>query len=329
MIRKHRRAIAFVAVVALTGCASTVRKRAITLADSGGKVAKATEAALSETSDALDQYVEGQYLLSALTGRESPEATLQDIAGIQRALHARAEVTRQLAGCYAALNAHASYDASGQIQAGVNGLAGALTEYGTALRVPAPSAPATWLISEIGAGIAGRKQARELKAASRAIRQGLERFQVLLNDEKRLHISVRTVLEEQGGITTSRLWALGVGRADALLKTHVQRFGLTFDEKQMENVLKDLRAKPSIGEAQDETRETDLRKAVETVIQHRARRRAALQEELLSQTLAAIQELVGAHRKFEAKQEADIAAAAEHLAALRAKVEQFKKIGTH
>jgi hypothetical protein len=329
MIRTCRRVIAVVALLAATGCASTVRTRAITLSDSGGKVARATEAALAETNDALDQYVESQYLLSALTGQESPEATLRDIAGIQRALHARAEVTRQLAGCYAALNAQASYDASGQVQAGVNGLAGALDEYHTALRVPAPSATVTWLISEIGAGIAGRKQARELKAASRAIRQGLERFHVLLDDERRLHVSVRTVLEEQGGITTTRLWALGFGRADALLRDHVARFGLTFDEKQMENVLKDLRAKPSIGEGKGETRETDLRKAVETVIQHRAKRRAVLQEEILSQTLAAIHELIGAHRKFEMQQDADLATTAEHIAALRAKVEQFKKIGTH
>jgi len=326
MIRPVRVLVVSAAALAASGCVSPVRSRAVTLADGGAAMAKATAASIAETGASVDGYVEGRLLLGPLTGRPEPgEETLASLLRVRGALAARAAVMQGLEAAYEALRAHASFDAAGRVEQGVNGLAGAVNEYGRALGREPVDPSGAWGLSKAGGLLAGARQARELKAASAAIRQSLERTVELLRGEREVHASIRAVLGEARGAAARQLWLLGLGRPGGILQQHVSGFGLAWDEKQLDGVLSLLRKEPSITGAPGRSREDDLRQAVEKVLEFRVSRQAALEGEILDATLAGLESLAAAHAAFEAREEVDPARLSAHVAALAATLEEYRR----
>lgn len=325
MARKVR-VLAFCGLfLAASGCASQARSRAAALADGGSAVAKATADSLVDTSAAVESYVEGQLLLGPLTGRPEPgEETLASLRRLREALGARAGVMRSLEASYAALHALASFDAAGRVEKGLNALTASVNDYERALGRKPVDAEGTWSLGKAGGALASAKQARQLKAASVAIRASLERFVALLGREKEIHVSLRTVLVETRGAAARQLWQLGLGRPGALLQPHVAGFGLAWDDRQLDPVLTLLRKEPSIDGSPGRSREDDLRDAVGKVLAYRVERQAALEAEVLDETLAGLEALVLAHAAFEAKDEPDLVRLAELAAALRATVDEYR-----
>ncbi len=325
MIRRVRVLAACGLLFAASGCASQARSRAAALADGGSAVAKATADSLVDTSAAVESYVEGQYLLGPLTGRPEPGAeTLASLRRLREALGARAGVMRSLEASYAALHAFASFDAAASVERGVNALTASVNDYEKALGKGPVDPAGAWSLGRAGGALAGSKQARRLKASSVAIRASLERFVMLLGREKEIHVSLRAVLVEARGAAARQLWQLGLGRAGAILQPHVAGFGLAWDDKQLDPVLTLLRKEPSITATPGRSREDDLRDAVEKVLEYRVERQAALEAEVLDETLAGLEALVLAHATFEAKEEVDLARLAEHAAALRATLDEYR-----
>lgn len=326
MIRKVRLLAFCGLLLASSGCASQARSRAVALADGGTAVAKATADSLVETGAAVEAYLEGQYLLGPLTGRPEPgEETLASLRRLRDALGARSGVMRSLEASYAALGALASFDAAGSVERGVNALAASVNEYGRAVGKGPVDPAGAWSLGRAGGALAGAGQARRLKAASAALRASLERFVTLLGLEKEIHASLRAVLAEARGAAARQLWQLGLGRSGALLRPHVAGFGLAWDDKQLDPVLALLRKEPSITAQPGRSREDDLRDAVEKVLEYRVERQAALEAEVLDETLAGLEALVLAHAAFEAQEEVDLARLAEHAAALRATLDDYRR----
>lgn len=325
MIRRVRVLAVCGLFLAASGCASQARSRAAALADGGSAVAKATADSLVDTSAAVESYVEGQYLLGPLTGRPEPgEGTLASLRRLREALGARAGVMRSLEASYAALHALASFDAAGRVERSVNALTASVNEYGRAVGKGPVDPAGAWSLGRAGGALAGAKQARQLKAASAAIRASLERFVELLGREKEIHVSLRAVLVEARGATARQFWQLGLGRPGSILQPHVAGFGLAWDDRQLDPVITLLRKEPSIAGTSGRSREDDLRDAVGKVLSYRVERQAALEAEVLDETLAGLEALALAHAAFEAREEVDLARLAEHAAALRATVDEYR-----
>lgn len=327
MARRKGIAVVCIALLAATGCASSVRARAVTLADGGAATARVTSDAIAETGSAVESYVEAQLLLAPLTGRPEPdEATLASLDRVRKAMGARAEAVRSLGSACTALGAFAAYDAAGAVEQGVNGLAGAVAGYGEALGQPPAKATTTWTVAKAGGALAGAKQARELKAASAEIRRNVEQLASLLRKEKEALASVRRALVEGQGAAARAFVSLGLGRPGPLLAPHVSGFGLAWDEKQLDSVAALLRKEPSITKEAGQTREDDLRRGLEKVLEHRVRRRAELEETVVEEMIGGLEALAAAHGKFEATEEVDLAAATEYVAALRATLDDYRAL---
>ena len=326
MTRCVRALVLLAACAASAGCASSVRPRAAALASAGDAAARAAGDSVRETAEGVDRYVEAQLLLSPLTGRPEPAGeTLATLGKVRAALAARAEALSALGAAYAALEAHASFDAAGQVERGVNGVTGAVSAYREALG-EAPVAPVpAWSLGRALGGLAGARQARQLKAASAGIRESLEKLVDLLRREKELHASVRRVLVEGQGSAARAFAALGLGRPGALLAPHAAAFGLAWDEKEYDGALALLRKEPSITGQAGATREDDLRAALDRVLVHRVARRADLEGALVDETLAGLEALVLAHRTFEAHEESDLAAVTARVAAAQALLDEYRR----
>lgn len=328
MVRTLRQLLVVtLSILGTSGCSASVRARAVTLADGGAAASRAAADAVAGTGSAVESYLESQLLLAPLTGRPEPdEATLASLGRARSSLNARAEAIRSLSAAYTALGAFASYDAAAQVELGVNALAGAVGEYGAALGQPTAGATTTWTLAKAAGGIAGASQAKGLRAASAEIRGSVERLAGLLRKEQEALASVRRVLVEGQGAAVRAFVALGLGRPGALLAPHVSGFGLVWDEKQLDPVMTLLRKEPSITGEAGQTREDDLRRGLEKVLEHRVRRRAELESAVVDEMIGSLEALALAHGKFEAAGEVDLAAATEQVAALRATLDEYRAL---
>lgn len=327
MLSLRRLLVVSLALFGTAGCSSSVRARAVTLADGGAAASRAVGDAVAATGSGVESYLEEQLFLAPLTGRPEPdEATLASLERARTALGARAEAIRSLSAAYTALGAFAAYDAAAQVELGVNALAGAVDGYGAALGQGPAKPAATWSLAKAAGGIARARQARELKAASAQIRGSVERLVGLLRKEREALASVRRVLVEGQGAAVRAFVGLGLGRPGALLAPHVAGLGLAWDEKQLDSVMTLLRKEPSITKEPGQTREDDLRRGLEKVLEHRVRRRAELESAAVDDMIGGLEALAAAHGRFEAAGEVDLAAATEQLAALRATVDEYRSL---
>lgn len=325
VIRSVRALALFAACAVLAGCASSARPRAAALASAGNAATRVAADSIRETGTSVDRYVEAQLLLGPLTGRPDPEEeTLATLRKVRTVLAARAEAMAELGTAYSGLDALAAFDAAGAVEKGVNDFAGAVSAYREALdQPPVAPVPAFGLSKGLGA-FAGARQAARLKQASVAIRESLERFVALLREEREVHASLRRALVEGQGSAARAFAALGLGRPGALLAPHAAAFGLAWDEKEYDGALSLLRKEPSITGRPGMNREDDVRVALDRVLEYRVARRVDLEGALVDETLAGLEALVLAHRSFEAKRETDLAAVLEHIAAVRAILDEYR-----
>lgn len=325
MTRSVRAFVVFLAVATLAGCASAARPRAVALASAGSSATRVAADSIRETGASVDRYVEAQLLLAPLTGRPEPaEETLAALRKVRAVLAARAAAMAELGAAYSGLDALAAFDSAGEVEHGVNGLVGAIGAYREALdQTPVAPVPAFGLSKGLG-GLAGARQAARLKEASAAIRESLVRLVELLRSEREAHASLRRALVEGQGAAARAFAALGLGRPGALLEPHAAAFGLAWDEKEYDGALALLRKEPSITGRPGVNREDDLRAALDRVLEHRVARRVDLETALVDETLAGLEALVLAHRSFEAKRETDLAAVLEHVAAVRALLDEYR-----
>ena len=135
---------------------------------------------------------------------------------------------------------------------------------------------------------------------------------------------MRRVLVEGQGAAARAFVRLGLGRPGALLAPHVSGFGLAWDEKQLDSVMTLLRKEPSITKEAGQTREDDLRRGLEKVLEHRVRRRAEVEAAVVDEMIGGLEALALAHGRFEAAGEVDLAAVTERVAAMRATVDELR-----
>lgn len=234
MDARVRHAIALLSVTAAVGCASTARNDAVALAASGAKVADSARATLSDTSAALDRYVEGQYLEAAVSGKPSPsDEELASIANVQTAIGLREQALRNLSELYGSLAALGQYDAKAEAEGAAKGLTDSINELGVTLgsKKPALSNVEAGFIDR-GAGLfAAWTQDRAIRAASPAIRERLERFRELLKLESDTFASLRTVIANARSRTAKKLFDKGLGNPAPVMRDVLESYGLPATDK--------------------------------------------------------------------------------------------------
>jgi hypothetical protein len=336
--RGHRRglyAALLIAGVSVAGCATAGRQAAIQLADAGAVTAKQTETLLVQTTGTLQPYVESQFLLAPLRGIEPPGGELlKTIERVDRALSLRIRVMTNLGAAYAAIKEHASHDAAAAVEKGVADVTGSVNAYAALVAPGAALIPETaaFVISKAAGAIAGAKQVRQLKAASVAIRERIEKFRGVLAKEADLLESIRRVTDATTATNTQVLWDLGLGRPDPIVRSHLETFGLQYDAQQFTAAMKQLEKEQTTDSpppgcpAPCNTKAARLRFGVAQVVRQRANRSIMLGREVVTQHADALATLEAAHRDFEAGKFVDAAGIATELETLRAVVDELTRL---
>lgn len=298
-------------------CAN-VNRAAQQLATRGNQAAVSYQQALTQTGGYLDGYLEGQYLLAPLTGREPPGAGMLDsLHKLNRALAARAAMMGALANTYTAFGELASYGAAQQTESALDNLAGAGQAYAGALDVQwPPIASAAGKIAALAGGwlVAG-VQARQLREASILIRQRLEAIIRVMEKERQALSLIREEIVRGNQQTAIALWRLGIGSPFPIIESQIGSFGLTVDQGALERRMNEM---PAAERAQ-------LRAAIDSVIDLRARRKQALEADLVEANIDALRRLVAEHRAFEHDKPLDLQAVSEQISRMRAIVEQINQ----
>jgi hypothetical protein len=319
-----------VVMLPLAACAPVSRSAAVKLAEEGTVAAKATEAAIQDTRNALEPYIESQYLVAPLTGRAAPSPQmLASLGTVSQALALRAALMEQLARTYTAFGAHANRDAAADVEASVNELSSRLNAYAALITPGATAVPpgVRWVLAKAAGGIAAQKQGRELKATSAAIRERLVALAALLRREQQIHRAIDGELEAASRLSASALWRLGLGRPNEILRDQLAPAGLSYDARQLDPVLEALGRQPSLEPgAPGRTRADDLRDAVIAVLDRRLARRADMQAAVLERSVGSLEALVEAHVRFEADAELGLEGLAAQISALRAAADELRSL---
>lgn len=312
---------------AASACATVNTTGAGRLAVDGGDVARTSQTALAATLPSLERYVEGLYLVAPLTGRAPPSAALlSSIDRVGAAMAARAQVMAELARAYGSFAALAGYGAQDSVSAGLGALTGAINAY--AARVTPGAAPFTpasgGLLAIAGREVSGREQARLLNAASRALRERVERVRDLMRRE----VALRTAVEEElvaGARNNVRaLYRLHLLTPEALLASQLDDYGLALDSVRVAQ----YSAASLVKRAAPPRQRAALDSGVLAVVDRRARRRLDAQRALVEATVGSLDALVAEHRAFESAAPLTPAAVAEQLAIMRRYVEQLQPSST-
>ena len=297
-------------VLVTAGCSTISREAAIHLSSEGGVAAKSYQESLNTTRKELERYVEGQYMLSPLTGRAEPtKDMLASITQIDNAFALRAAMMSRLGAVYVAFNNLASYDAGAEVEAAVTGFTGAVNAYAAVVSPGAnPISDVAGKLAARGAGfLANWEQSRRLKQASILVRERLEPVIGLLDKERTLYDALRTEIVTGSGRSAIALWNIGIGRPDSILEEQLGTFGLLYDKDHYERHLTAL----SFSDRDN------LKKAIASIIRHRVDRRISLETQLIEGSQEGFQMLIAAHRKLENGKELTLETFTAHLIVIR------------
>ena len=318
---------AFLVTLLAGGCVSS--DSAAQLAKNGSVLTKSAEDSIATTGNALDSYVESEYLLAGLTESPPPDQKLLgDIEEVRAVLTQRTEMLKKLESLYDSYGKLASYDASKEVKDAVGPLIDSINAYNGAVykaETKPPDAPATAqpvfstadgdLIKELAGGTASWIQSTKLRSGSATIRRFLERIIPVMEREARVYQSIERVSAQTLGTASTELYRSGIGKPHPIIRHYVESCGLEFDPAQVDAVLSGSDAK----------KKKQLQDAVGYAIQARVDRQAALRAGAIQQTIAALHELKKEHEDFEKGKEVEFAGLASDLSLLRHYTERLQK----
>lgn len=307
-------------LVLLAGCAAVPRGPALQLAEAGQKATSASQRALQGIADDADQITLRQLVRTSLINCRrqpvgaapaspctpavlTPEAAEADAANQKLAavILLRVRAISALGAAYQALADEANYDARGELEAAIGGLntqVNALTGSLQALGAPSLSLLAVEPLVQQGAGVlAERAQIRRLKAASRQIGQADAALAAAIQAESALYGRIAGPLGMNKARVVDQLFQSGLADPAGAVASFDAPLGLAAPKTGMDDRAALVLAR--------------------TMVAYRAQRDAAAVDELYRLNVAALQALVGQHRKFEADRPLsleDLAQAIDQLA---------------
>ena len=308
--------VAIAWVVACASCSSMSREAASALATQGQDAASAYATSVNTTKAELDTYVEGQYLIAPLTDRDEPSASmLKSINEVQSALSLRAQMMMQLAETYRAFGNLANYDAAAQVNQAMVNLSGAVNAYGAAVSPGSTpiSGTASSTAGEVGALLAGAEQSRRIRQASALIRTQQTKIGPLLEKEKTTLKNVQDEIVRGSRDTELALWDAGFADPSPILAAQLGQLGLQFEPADYQHHF----------DALSKSDRANFRSAIGSVVRYRAQRQAALQDEILDQTVDGLSALIGEHEKLEQGKDLNLPALTAHVTQMRAFVDEL------
>ena len=310
------------ALLFASGCATIDRQSAVRLATQGTAVAQGIQGSVSETQNALESYVEGQYLMSPLTGRPEPTAAmLEDVQRVRRALSLRASMMGELANTYSAFSALASYDAAGEVESAVGGLTGAINSYASVVSPgSAPISALTGTIVAKGAGqIASYAQAKRIKAASATLRILLGKMAGLLEKEKTLHTGIREAIVLGTGQSAKAIWRWVLAILAQSSRSNSTCLASAITRSSLDRRLAALAEN-------DPQKFGQFNEAIIKVVNYRIETQIDLQMSIVAQSIQGLTVLISQHEQLERGQDLDLATATMHVAMLRSFVDELRTL---
>jgi hypothetical protein len=313
--------VALMATLA-AACSPINLQSAMALGNTGVKTSTAYQQAVTALSPGLDNFLDGQYMLAALQPEKYLPPTDQLKAGItqiQKALAARAVLLGQLNQVYTSFVALASYDASGQVKSGLEGLDGGINAYAQALSVASPPiSPVTdAAIGDAGGLIASEAQKHQVLKASEAIVPRLQAISTLLAQETSNYSALQDEITRGLRDTALALWAHGIGAPDGIIRDQIGAFGLTYVAGSYAHACGNG-ASPARAACQ-----AQFTTAVRTALTNRAARLAALQGQSLASNQTALAGLIGAHQALEHGKPLDLTSITAQLATIRGVIDDL------
>lgn len=243
------------------------------------------------TSERLDIYLEGEYLLSAVKDGYSPpgEAMRYQIEIVRKELSLRKKMFEELAKVYEFFASLALYDAGGEMENALKGLTASINDYSELAKMNAVSLhPDNDLVAGGGAYIVGNYQKIVVKNASEIIRKYLQTIKSLLEkqSERTAIIAAEREIARNRLKVAKTLWNEEIGLATEILDRQVSSYGLVLN-RQLTAVQISKSLTP------------EMKKAVEAILELRHERELILRAEAYNASVNALQSLINAHRRFE------------------------------
>lgn len=302
------------AVMLAAGCTSINKDAASKLASEGSSVANTVGQSYQSTSDDLTQYVEGEYLLSAIAEGHSPpsDAMLADIKTIQSELQLRKQLLGGLGDLYSSFGALCSYDAQGEVEKSLGATIQAGNGLATQLGGGAISDSAGKLFADAGGAVAGAVQSDRIKNASAKIRSALQGIIFLLeksNDQVTL-VGIRKEISVAKLEVAKKLWEGGFASANGVLDRQVQDLGLTPNESALSVASKNQ----------------GMQAGVEAILVWRQKQEVAAEADAYASTIQALRSLVNEHAKIEAGESVSLGTVQGYLATVQQYVDLVSDI---
>jgi len=306
-------AILVLSVVALLaiGCSSVSKDDASTLATNGANFASTTVAGTLSTQAELQRYIEGRYIVGALTGENTP--TQNEVVNINRIITARAcraHLFQALTATYQSFGNLAAYDTSGQVGKSMTGLIDATNAYAKVLGADANpiSSGIESLVSATAEQIADQIQKGKVKRASEILRSQLQNIRNLMAKEQDFWLLAQDGVIHGSGKVAIELWKHNVADPSSILQDQLGQFGLTYDT---------AGAKAAVA-----TSRPAFEKAIDNIIASRVQYQVDLQAVVFIQMLQTLDGLIAEHTKLEAGKPVDLATLTANVDALIAFVNE-------
>lgn len=300
-----RSACSIVAVLAAAGCCSVNKDAAGKLASEGASVANTVSQSYQTTLNSLSQYIEGEYLLSALRpGASPPDADmLRSIQIAQNELQARQDLFRQLGGLYASFGNLCSYDAKGEVEKSLASSIQSVNSFSQVLGGGSISDSTGKLVAAAGGEIVGQMQCARIKDASQKIRAVLSASVFLLQkaQEKDTIIAVRSEISRGKLKVAEALWTNDMGLATGILSAQVEAYGLVPNDQALAH------ASANAG----------LREGVNRILKWRQTQEQSAEVAAYDASIHSLQSLLDEHTKIEKGAPVNLATIQGYLSAIQ------------
>jgi hypothetical protein len=303
----------FIILPMASGCAVN-RQAADKLAKQGLITSQAIGQSYQVTNQQIEQYVEGEYLLSGLKPGYSPpsETMLENIRIVKRELHARQKMMEGLGNVYTAFGALCAHDAKGEVEKAVEETGAAGNELAAALGNQPLANEAGALFAKASGGVTGFYHSQRIKRSSKKIRSLLKGVILLLEkgEEEQAIIAIREEVSRGREKAAKALWQSDIALADSILEQHVKAYGLTLN--------KVASKKASTNKA--------LNSGICNVLQWRQKQEAEALAKAYNAAIGALKELGTEHSKIEAGEPVSLGAIQGYLATIREYVDLAAKL---
>ncbi len=271
------------------GCGTIHPQAGMTLADKGSETAWKVAEAYDLRATELEQYLEGEFLLSGLeVGNILPDAALvETVDQVKAEMLLRKEMFVAMGEAYRGFGALAAHGSD--ISQSMRGLTSAVHEYSIATRGAPYLSAGQEDIAAIAASQAFEKYHHvKLKKASAMLRERVEAALELLTEqtEKAAVAAMEREIDRKQLKVATAFWRLKLGLPTEIIALHIEIYGLVANRKETISLL-------------ERSTSGNMSEAVENVLKFRNTRRARQRRDAYDAATASLQTLAGAHRSFE------------------------------